>query len=152
MERKLKMLIVPLLAISVSWMVWAQSKPASQPSSTPSSTPASLPGAPKLLELGTTTCTFCRQMKLSLEDLRKQTAGRLNIEIVDLDKNPEMDKKYPLETVPVQVFLDPSGKELYRHVTAWANADIIKKWKELGYDVAVQPPEPAKNVLKVGGG
>jgi thioredoxin 1 len=106
--------------------------------------------APTLLELGTTTCTYSREMKVVLDQLQKESAGKLVIEIVDLDKNPEMDKKYPVKTVPVQIFLDASGKELFRHELSYSKGEIVAKWKELGYDVA--PQSTSRPVIKVGGG
>jgi len=40
-----------------------------------------------------------------------------------------------VEMIPTQIFLDASGKELFRHTGFFGKEDILAKWKELGVDL-----------------
>ena len=45
-----------------------------------------------------------------------------------------------MKFIPTQIFLDASGKELFRHVGFFSKDDILAKWKELGVDLALREP------------
>lgn len=87
---------------------------------------------PKLLDLGAGKCIPCRMMAPILKELKKEYAGRLNVEFIDVWKNPDAGKQYGIEVIPTQIFYDADGKELFRHVGFFAKADILGKWQELG--------------------
>ncbi|MFC1766410.1 organomercurial lyase [Planctomycetota bacterium] len=91
---------------------------------------------PKLLDLGATECIPCKKMAPILEELDKEMTGRLEVEFIDVWKNPNEAPKYKVTTIPTQIFLDPQGKELWRHVGFISREDILGKWKELGYDLS----------------
>ena len=61
-------------------------------------------------------------------------------------ENAEKGKAYSVEQIPTQVFLDAKGKELWRHVGFISKEDILKKWKELGYDF--KPAASAEAVIE----
>jgi thioredoxin 1 len=92
-------------------------------------------GIPSLIDLGRTFCIPCKMMAPILEELKKEYAGRFNVEFIDVGKRPKEAKKYAIRAIPTQVFLDASGKELYRHIGFYSRDDILKKWKELGVDL-----------------
>ena len=96
------------------------------------------PGIPSLIDLGRTFCIPCKMMAPILEELKKEYAGRMHVEFIDVGDNPQAARKYGIRMIPTQVFLDASGKELYRHVGFFSKEDILKKWKELGVDLAVK--------------
>ncbi len=97
---------------------------------------ASVPKAlPQLVDLGRGTCIPCKQMMPVLESLRKEYAGRLLVEIIDLRDEPEAGARFGVQMIPTQVFLDPSGKELHRHVGFISKEDIVATWKDLGFDL-----------------
>jgi thioredoxin 1 len=87
---------------------------------------------PRLLDLGADKCVPCKLMLPVLEELKKEYAGKLNVEFVDIWKDPEAGKKYAVEMIPTQIFFDPEGRELFRHSGFFGKADILAKWKELG--------------------
>lgn len=94
------------------------------------------PGArPRLLDLGATTCIPCKKMAPILEELRAEYEGKLDVEFVDVWKMPAVAKQYGVEIIPVQIFFDASGKELYRHEGFFAKEDILRKWEELGVNL-----------------
>jgi thioredoxin 1 len=90
---------------------------------------------PRLVDLGATKCIPCKLMAPVLEELKKEYAGRMNVEFIDVWVNPDAGKPYGIEVIPTQIFFDASGKELFRHVGFFAKEDILAKWKELGVDV-----------------
>jgi thiol-disulfide isomerase/thioredoxin len=69
-----------------------------------------------------------------LEELKKEYAGRLRVEFIDIGDFPEAAEKYRIRVMPTQIFLDGSGKELCRHEGFYSKEDILGKWRELGYD------------------
>ncbi len=87
---------------------------------------------PKLLDLGSTKCIPCKTMAPILEELKKEYAGKMNIEFIDVWENEAAGKDYNVEMIPTQIFYDASGKELFRHTGFFGKEDILAKWKELG--------------------
>lgn len=94
------------------------------------------PAIPHLLDFGSGHCIPCKMMEPILEDLTEEFAGRLRVTFIDVEESPERAKQYGIELIPTQIFLSPKEKELFRHVGFMAKADILAKWRELGYDFA----------------
>ncbi|MDX9780424.1 MAG: thioredoxin family protein [Candidatus Neomarinimicrobiota bacterium] len=95
---------------------------------------------PKLLDLGAEKCIPCKEMAPILEELKNDYAGVLEVEFIDVWKpeNQQAAAKYGIRSIPTQIFFDPEGKELWRHVGYISKEDILKKWKELGYPLIAQ--------------
>lgn len=91
---------------------------------------------PRLLDLGADACAPCKKMVPVLDELEKEYEGRLEVQFIDAFKYPKIAKDYGVRTIPLQIFFDPAGKELYRHEGFIAKADILKKSKELGIDLS----------------
>ena len=70
-----------------------------------------------------------------LDELKKEYTGKLEVEFIDVWKNPDAGKPYGIEVIPTQIFFDASGKELFRHIGFFSKDDILAKWKELGVDL-----------------
>ena len=94
---------------------------------------------PKLIDLGAGKCIPCKMMAPILEELKKEYAGRMNVEFIDVWENPAAGKPYGIEMIPTQIFFDAEGKELFRHVGFFAKEDILAKWQALGVDLAAKP-------------
>ena len=90
---------------------------------------------PKLLDLGAGKCIPCKMMAPILEQMKTEYAGTLEVEFIDVWKNPDAGKQYAIEVIPTQIFYDATGKELFRHIGFFAKADILAKWKELGVEL-----------------
>lgn len=101
---------------------------------------------PKLVDLGASKCIPCKKMAPILEELKRDYAGILDVEFIDVwqKENAKKAEEYKVESIPTQVFLDPKGKELWRHVGFFSKEDILAKWKELGYDFK---PKQEKSVI-----
>ncbi len=95
---------------------------------------------PKLIDLGADKCIPCKMMAPILKQLKEDYAGKLEVEFIDVWKNPEAGKQYSIELIPTQIFFNPQGKELFRHTGFWGREDLLGKWKELGYDLGGGPP------------
>ena len=91
---------------------------------------------PKLVDLGANKCIPCKAMAPILEELKKDYAGKLEVEFIDVWKNPDAGTPYKIQMIPTQIFLDARGKELFRHTGFYGKADILAKWKELGVNLA----------------
>lgn len=102
---------------------------------------------PKLLELGSKKCVPCREMAPILEKMSKDFAGYFTVEFVDvwLKENIEVGKKYNLEGIPTQIFLDADGKELGRNIGFIPEEEILKKWKLWGYDFQAMKEKKSVN-------
>ena len=92
---------------------------------------------PVLLELGSKHCVPCKMMEPILAKLEKDYDGILKVKFIDvwLKENIAVGKKYKINSIPVQIFFDAEDKELWRHTGYFTEDEILKKWKELGYDL-----------------
>jgi thioredoxin 1 len=99
---------------------------------------------PKLVDLGASKCVPCIKMAPILEDLKKEYAGVFAVEFIDVwqKENAKKAEEYKIESIPTQVFLDPKGKELWRHVGFFSKEEILAKWKELGFDFKPKEKKP----------
>jgi len=100
-------------------------------------------GLPRLLDLGSTVCIPCKMMAPILEELKKEYAGRLQVEFIDVMANPDAGTPYKISLIPTQIFFDASGKERFRHEGFFSKEDILAKWKELGVDLSAGAPAQA---------
>lgn len=103
---------------------WSQSMPAAEEGVVGS-------GLPVLLELGSPKCPHCRRMTLILKELKAEYAGKFEIRYIDVWKDRAAGMKYGVR-VPTQIFLDSSGREVFRHVGFYSKKDILAAWKRLG--------------------
>ena len=96
---------------------------------------ASATKLPRLVDLGADKCIPCKMMAPVLKELKTEYAGRMEVEFIDVWKNPDAGKPYKIKLIPTQVFFDASGKERFRHEGFFGKEDILAKWKELGVDL-----------------
>jgi thioredoxin 1 len=90
---------------------------------------------PRMVDLGADKCIPCKMMAPILEELKKDYAGTLSVEFIDVWKNPDKAKEYEIMIIPTQIFFDASGKELFRHEGFFSKEDILAKWKQLGVNI-----------------
>lgn len=91
---------------------------------------------PKLVDLGADKCIPCKMMAPVLQQLKKDYAGRMDVEFIDVWKDESAAKRYGIKLIPTQIFYAADGKELFRHEGFFGKDDILGKWKELGVDVS----------------
>ena len=106
----------------------ATTSPASQPA-TSQPIAAKLP---RVVDLGATKCKACIELAPILEQLKKEYAGRVTVDFIDVWKDSKAGDPYKIRVIPTQVFFDADGKEVWRHEGFLPKADFIAKFKELG--------------------
>jgi thioredoxin 1 len=105
-----------------------------------SETPSGVAG--RLLDIGAGKCTACKEMMPVLEELKKEYAGTLAVDYIDLEKNPDATDQYGIRLIPTQIFFDATGEERFRHEGFIGKDDIIAKFRELGVSLETTPEEP----------
>ena len=90
---------------------------------------------PRLVDLGSTTCIPCKMMAPILEELKKEYAGKLTVEFIDVQEDLAAGHIYSIRVIPTQIFFDAEEKELFRHEGFFPKEEILAKWKELGVNL-----------------
>jgi thioredoxin 1 len=109
---------------------------APSPSATASTPPSAAGPAraslPRLVDLGANKCIPCKAMAPILDGLRTEYAGRLEVQFVDVWKDPDAAEPYRVRVIPTQIFYGADGRELGRHEGFIDRAQILERWKALG--------------------
>ncbi|NIA16625.1 MAG: thioredoxin fold domain-containing protein [Nitrospiraceae bacterium] len=155
----LKLGIVLVLVIAVGAVIYAKRQPgkptsvdagaseqvslatAEEPANAQkaATSPVKTDKVPRLIDLGADKCIPCKMMAPILDELKKEYAGKMEVQFIDVWKNPGAGKEYGVQMIPTQIFYDASGEERFRHQGFFSKEDILMKWKELGVDLAVEP-------------
>ena len=109
---------------------------ANSPSTTAPATQPARPVAagklPRVVDLGATKCKACIELAPILEQLKKEYAGRVTVDFIDVWKDPKAGDPYKIRVIPTQVFFDADGKEVWRHEGFMPKTDFVAKFNELG--------------------
>jgi thioredoxin 1 len=89
-------------------------------------------GRPSMVDFGASGCRPCDMMAPILETLKKKYAGKVNVEFVHVREEQILAARYGVQSIPVQVFFDKDGKEVFRHVGFFPQDEIEKKLAEMG--------------------
>jgi thioredoxin 1 len=84
---------------------------------------------PRLVDVGADKCIPCIMMAPVLGELKKEYAGVLDVEFVDVWKNPSAGQKYGIRGIPTQIFYDANGKELKRHMGFISKQGILDEFQ-----------------------
>ena len=95
---------------------------------------------PRLLDLGSHSCTPCQMMVPELEALSDEYAGVVNVEFIDVNENPNAAEPYGIRLIPTQIIFDSDGNELFRHEGYMSREDMTAKLVEFGY-IPSQPQD-----------
>jgi thioredoxin 1 len=134
MGKVIKVAIVLALVAVVAVTVMMK-KGKSSATGTPAAVTMPATGLPRLVDLGSTSCIPCKMMAPVLEELKKAYAGRLQVEVIDVNATPEAAEPYHIQLIPTQVFFDAAGQERFRHQGFISKEDILAKWQALGVDL-----------------
>ncbi len=88
---------------------------------------------PRLVDVGADKCIPCKAMVPVLDALRREYAGKLQVDFVDAWKYPEQAAPFNVYGIPTQIFFDPSGRELHRHLGFISKEEILATWRQLGF-------------------
>jgi thioredoxin 1 len=71
-------------------------------------------------------------MEPVLRNLEERYLEKVNIVFVHVRHFPFLASRFSVRTIPVQVFFDHSGKEVFRHVGFYPQNETEKKLAEMG--------------------
>ncbi len=91
-------------------------------------------GMVTIIDLGRKTCTQCKMMAPILERLEREYRGKAAIVFINLIDYPKQQYKYKLKALPTQIFFNPSGEEVYRHVGFLSKEDIVAQLNKMGVE------------------
>ncbi|MBE3070350.1 MAG: thioredoxin family protein, partial [Planctomycetes bacterium] len=89
-------------------------------------------GRPSMVDFGASGCRPCEMMAPILETLKKKHAGKANILFVHVREAQVLAARYAVQSIPVQVFFDKDGREVFRHVGFFPQDEIERKLAEMG--------------------
>jgi thioredoxin 1 len=68
-----------------------------------------------VIELGSVNCRPCQMMTPVLEAVARDYKDRVRVVFFDVWQDQTPARHYAIRVIPVQVIIDGSGKEVYRH-------------------------------------
>jgi thioredoxin 1 len=89
-------------------------------------------GKPSLVDFGAKGCRPCDMLAPILETLKKKYDGQANVLFVFVVQERILAARYAIDSIPVQVFFDKDGKEVFRHVGFFPQEEIAKQMAKMG--------------------
>jgi thiol-disulfide isomerase/thioredoxin len=89
-------------------------------------------GKPSLIDFGATGCGPCDRMTPILADLEKKYKDKLNVLFIHVNQEEILTARFGIKYIPVQVFFDHKGREIFRHTGFFAQMEIEKKLAQMG--------------------
>ncbi|MFH8753624.1 thioredoxin [Streptomyces rimosus] len=83
---------------------------------------------PVVVDLWATWCGPCRMVSPALEQVARDLAGRIKLVKVDVDKNPQISRRFEVQAVPTLLVLN-QGEQVARQAGA-APAHVLRAWVE----------------------
>jgi thioredoxin 1 len=84
------------------------------------------------IELGADKCIPCKAMQPIMKEIAAEYSGKVQVVFYDVWKDPEPARKYGIQLIPTQVFMDKNGKEIFRHIGLFPKAEIVEFLKKQG--------------------
>ncbi len=149
MNEKVKAALLGLVFVAIVaalvWLFWLRPSP---PPAAPSAplTPIvtnigpTKSGKPLLMDVGTGAGPADQMMAAVMLTLRTGFRGVLEVEFVNVRKDPSAREKYGVTVLPTQIYWAPDGRELARHEGYASEQEIVDKWRSLGYDLMTAAP------------
>lgn len=88
-------------------------------------------GMASLVDFGSTGCVPCDMLAPILDTLREKYKGKLNVLFIHVGQEPILAGRYGIQVIPVQIFFDKTGKEVFRHVGFFPQEQIEAKLSEM---------------------
>jgi thioredoxin 1 len=89
----------------------------------------------EFVELGSVNCIPCKKMQPIMKSIESKYKGLVKVTFHDVWKDNAPAKKYGIDLIPTQVFLDANGKELMRHQGFYAEEEIDKFLQSQGVNI-----------------
>lgn len=84
------------------------------------------------IELGADKCIPCKAMQPIMREIAAEYKDQVQVIFYDVWKNPEPGRKYGIQLIPTQVFIDKTGKEIFRHVGLFPKEELVAFLKKQG--------------------
>ncbi|MCF8061829.1 MAG: thioredoxin family protein [Deltaproteobacteria bacterium] len=91
-------------------------------------------GKPTMVEFGAEGCVPCDMMQPILDRLRKKYPEELNVVFIHVGESRVLGARFGIQSIPVQVFYDENGNEVFRHVGFYAEPEVLKQLAKLGVE------------------
>ncbi|MGD9496393.1 MAG: thioredoxin family protein [Armatimonadota bacterium] len=91
-------------------------------------------GRPVIVDFGAEGCEPCDMMTPILAELQSELAGKCTVLFLPVREQPLVAARYGIRSIPVQVFFDAQGREVYRHVGFLPKNEILNKLAEMGVE------------------
>jgi thioredoxin 1 len=95
--------------------------------------PAAPAAKPTIYEFGSKLCPVCARNAVVLKEVGTKYRGQILLRFLYIDEDEPLFRKYGVTFVPTQVFLDASGKMVFRHDGPISRKELITKLKELNF-------------------
>lgn len=89
-------------------------------------------GKPSLVDFGAKGCIPCDKLAPILEAMKTKYDGKANVLFISAREQQILAARYGIQSIPVQILFDASGKEVFRHTGFWPQEELEKKLAELG--------------------
>lgn len=89
----------------------------------------------EFVELGSVNCIPCKKMQVVMKSIEEKYKGLVKVTFYDVWKDEAPGKKFGIDLIPTQVFLDTNGKEIFRHEGFFAEEEIDKFFKSQGINI-----------------
>ncbi len=91
-------------------------------------------GMVTMIDLGAKKCIPCKMMAPIMEKMEKVYQGKAAIVFIDVWENRGQAGRFGISSIPTQIFFDPEGKEVYRHVGFMGEEAIVAQLKNMGVE------------------
>lgn len=88
----------------------------------PSNDPAA---KPTIYEFARRFCPVCLKNAQVLKKVQEKYRDQINLRFIYIDTEEHLFRRYDVTFVPTQVFLNPAGKEVYRHFGPLSETELI---------------------------
>jgi len=88
---------------------------------------------PELLEFDRKFCPVCKASERVIQTVQAQYPGRFVVRKFYIDEVESFFRRYRVVIVPTQVFLNTTGKEVYRHEGVFKEEVLIQKLRDLKF-------------------
>jgi thioredoxin 1 len=127
-----KLFVVALLLVAFTLISCKKSNTESTNLSSGNSGRDSVKYKIEFVELGSVNCIPCKKMQPIMKSIEEKYKGLVKVTFHDVWKDEAPAKKYGIDLIPTQVFLDANGKELMRHEGFYSEEEIDKFFQSQG--------------------
>ncbi len=101
------------------------------------------------MDLGADRCIPCKRMAPILVEMRRDYEGVVDVQFVDVWKDPAPGRAHGIRVIPTQIFFDRSGRERFRHEGFFGREDIERVFRD---SLGVTPVPPGVSPVPPGAG